>query len=438
MLKGLFLFPSIVRLVVKGSAAGLLVLVLAASSFAQNILRENSTFQPDSQVDANVPETIFSQQATAADGAEQVPNGGEGAFEFVADTASSAAVIDLSPALTDTRVIVPPEPGAAWFTVYIKNTGDMPGTRVLQAIDPPVAGVGLRLPVRRLTLLEVAGSDAAMIIERAEAFGSNVFRIIVPPMHTSVLAFHFDGVGPAPTLLAWTESALIAHNRQVSLLVGMIGGLFVAAMAFAGGATAFGGRPFVKWSALFLAALLSAFLTASQVFDDSWLTYFSGPYGLFALALSLAIVAGGRLINHVASFEAFWPSARYWADGLAIVVVMLGLAAWLGMPGAGLLVRILTVIGSAAAACYLIHCGHLGVAGARRVAPAAVLFALVTAVAAFRVTGLMGASVMADSVIAGFSAVGAILIALSCTVGSVDPTAAQLQAMRRAHLKDDI
>ena len=37
VLKGLFLFPSIVRLIVKGSPAGLLVLVLTASSFAQNL-----------------------------------------------------------------------------------------------------------------------------------------------------------------------------------------------------------------------------------------------------------------------------------------------------------------------------------------------------------------------------------------------------------------
>jgi hypothetical protein len=178
------------------------------------------------------------------------------------------------------------------------------------------------------------------------------------------------------------------------------------------GAAAFSGRLFVKWSALFLAALLFAFLTASRVFDDSWLTYFGGAYGLFSLVLSLALAADSRLIDHVASFEVFLSPARYWADRLAIVVIVLRLAAWLGTPGTGLLVRILTVIGSAAAAGYPTHCGRLGVAGARRVAPAATIFVLVTAVAAFRATGLMGASVMAHSVIAGFSAVGAVLIAL--------------------------
>ncbi len=181
-----------------------------------------------------------------------------------------------------------------------------------------------------------------------------------------------------------------------------------------------------------------AFLTSSRVFDDSWLTYFGGPYGLFALALSLAVAAGSRLVGHVASFEAFWSPARVWADRLAVGVVVFGLAAWFGTPGAGLLVRILTVIAAAAAAGYLTHCGRLGVAGVRRVAPAATIFALVTAVAAFRATGLMGAGIMAHSVIAGFSAVGAVLIALTGAVASAEPTVARLRAMRRAHLQDDI
>jgi diguanylate cyclase (GGDEF)-like protein/PAS domain S-box-containing protein len=396
--------------------------------------------EPDVGGQAALPEN---QAEPAAGEAIPMPNAAppdivQEAYEFAADIASGEAVIDMSSALEVTRVSDPAEPGAAWFTVYVQNTGDRLCARVLQAIDPPAAGLSLTPPTRRPTLLEVAESDGAVIIERAEAFGSNAFRFILPPSHESALALHFDGVGPAPTLLAWTESALVAHNRQISLLIGTVGGLFAAAMAFAGGAAAFGGRPFVKWSALFLGALLFAFLTSSRVFDDTWLTYFGGPYGLFALALSLAIAAGSRLIDHVASFEAFWSPARRWADRFAIAMIGLGLAAWFGAPGAGLLIRILTVMGAAAAAGYLTHCGRLGVAGARRVAPAVTIFALVTAVAAFRATGLMGAGVIANSVIAGFSAVGAVLVALTGAVASSEPTVARLRSMRRAHLKDDI
>ncbi len=434
--KGLFSLPFVTHMAV----AGFVAVALPNSAIGQEIPTESAASEPNIGGEILLPET---RQDTPTSNNVEVtdappPEINDELPSSVADIASGQAVIDMSSALAVSRVSDPAEPGAAWFTVYIKNTGDALGTRVLHAFDPPIAGVSITPPHRRPTLLEVAGSDGAVIIERAEAFGVNAFRIIVPPAHESALALHFDGVGPAPTLFAWTESALVAHNRQISLLVGTIGGLFAAAMAFAGGAAAFGGRPFVKWSALFLGALLMAFLTSSRVFDDSWLTYFGGPYGLFALALSLAVAAGSRLVDHVASFEAFWSPAREWADRLAIVVIVFGLAAWFGTPGAGLLVRILTVFAAAAAAGYLTHCGRLGVAGARRVAPAATIFALVTAVAAFRATGLMGAGVMAHSVIAGFSAVGAVLIALTGAVASAEPTVARLRAMRRVHLNDDV
>jgi diguanylate cyclase (GGDEF)-like protein/PAS domain S-box-containing protein len=436
------------RLVTKLAIAGFLTTVLVGLSFAQELSVESGDLEPNTGVEMLPPPTQPENQGEAqADGVggdtAQTPAAPQQQadaeiYDGVADVASDQAAIDLSAALATSRVSDPAEPGAAWFTVYIENTGDALSTRVLQAVDPPIAGVSILPPHRRPTLLEVAGSDGAVIVEHAQAYGPNTFRIIVPPGNESALALHFDGVGPAPTLFAWTESALIAHNRQISLLIGTIGGLFVAAAAFAVGAAAFGGRPFVKWSALFLGALLLAFLTSSRVFDDSWLTYFGGPYGLFALTLSLAVAAGSRLIDHVASFEAFWSPARLWADRLAVALIVLGFAAWFGIPGAGLLVRILTVIGGAAAAGYLTHCGRLGVAGARRVAPAATIFALVTAVAAFRATGAMGAGVMAHSVIAGFSAVGAVLIALTGAVASAEPTVARLRAMRRAHLTDDI
>jgi len=358
--------------------------------------------------------------------------------EPVADFSSDIAAIDVTAALAETRVSDPAEPGAAWFTIYVENSGENLQSRVLLSIDPPSAGLSLIAPGRRPTLIEVAGSDSAVIIERADAFGDNAFRIILPPSYETALALHFVGVGPAPTLFAWTESALIAHNRQISLLVGAVGGLLVAAFVFAAGAAVLLGRPFAQWAALFLGAVLFAFLSSVRLFDDTFLAAIGGPYGLFALALALAVASGSRLIDHVASYEAFWPPARRLADWLAIGIAILGVAAALGLPGAGLLVRILAVVGAAAAAGYLAHCGRLGVAGARRLAPAATIFALVTAVATFRALGFLGTGVLASSVIAGFSAVGAVLVALTGAVASAEPTVARLRAMRRAHLRDDM
>jgi diguanylate cyclase (GGDEF)-like protein/PAS domain S-box-containing protein len=390
------------------------------------------------QVFAQAPQDAVAPAAAPATPAAPSPPAPQQNMAPVADFAADAAVIDLGPALAATRVSDPAAPGAAWFTVYIENSSEDLVSRVLLAADPPGAGVSLFPLDRRPTLIEAAGSDAAVIIERAAAFGPNAFRVILPPSHSTALALHFDGVGPAPALLAWTESTLVAHNRQIALLSGSIGGLFVAALAFGAGAAMFGGRPFARWAALFLAALLFAFLTSARAFDDTWLTMFGGPYGVFAFALSLAIASASRLVDHVAPYEAFKPWARLWADRIAILIVVLGFAALFGVPGPGLFLRIAAVVGAAAAAGYLTHCGRLGVAGARRVAPAATIFALVTAVATFRATGILGTGIVAPAVISGFSAVGAVLIALTSAVASAEPTVARLRAMRQAHLQDDV
>jgi diguanylate cyclase (GGDEF)-like protein/PAS domain S-box-containing protein len=426
------------------AAVGLLLLLVGLPALAQQPLAGEAPQtgmtgpSPATPPVTAPPPVAAAPTAPAQPEADDVPAAAAPGPETVADYASQGAVIDLGPALAETRVTDPAQPGVAWFTVYVENSGNDLVSRVLLAVDPPGAGVSFSPPYRRPTLIEAAGSDSSVIIERAAAFGPNAFRVVLPPSHSTALALHFDGVGPAPTLLAWTETALIAHNRQIALLAGAIGGLFTAALAFAAGAAAFGGRPFAKWAAFFLASLLLAFLTSSRAFDDGWLTAFGGPYGLFALALSFSLAAGSRLIDHVAPYEAFRPWARLWADRVAILMVVFGVAALLGLPGVGLLLRLSAVVGAAAAAGYLTHCGRLGVAGARRLAPAATIFALVTAVATFRSLGLLGTGIMAPAIIAGFSAVGAVLVALTSAVASAEPTVARLGAMRQAHLQDDV
>ncbi len=335
--------------------------------------------------------------------------------------AAQDAVLDVRPSLAPETVSAPAEPGTAWFTIAVKNESVNLVSRVLVASNSPSSGLAL-MPLRvRPMLREVAASDSGVIIERANAFGKRAFRVILPAAHTATLALHFGGTLQRPSLFAWTESALIAHNRRAAILSGVIAGLLAAAAAFALGVAVITGRRFTIWGAAFLVALLFANLTAAGVFDEGWLSAPGGPYGLFAFALALAIAAGIRLIDFVASFEAARARSGLWRDRVAVAVVLLGAAAFVGVPGTGVAVRVLAVLGAAAAAGYLAHCGRLGVASARKMAPVVTIFALVTAAGAFQALGLFEGNLIAPAAIGGFSAAGALLLALACAAGTLEP-----------------
>ena len=339
----------------------------------------------------------------------------------VINFAAQDAVLDLRPSLAPERMSLPAEPGTAWFTVSVKNDSVNLVSRVLVASDSPSSGLALS-PLRvRPTLSEVAASDAGVVVERANAFGKRAFRIILPAAHSATLALHFNGTLQLPSLFAWTESALIAHNRRAAILSGVVAGLLAAAAAFALGVAAITGRRFTIWGAAFLVALLFANLTAAGVFDEGWLSAPGGPYGLFAFTLALAIAAGIRLIDFVASFEAARAGSGLWRDRAAVAVVLLGAAALVGVPGTGVAVRVLAVLGAAAAAGYLAHCGRLGVSSARKMAPVVTIFALVTAAGAFQALGLFEGNLIAPAAIGGFSAAGALLLALACAAGTLEP-----------------
>jgi diguanylate cyclase (GGDEF)-like protein/PAS domain S-box-containing protein len=226
------------------------------------------------------------------------------------------------------------------------------------------------------------------------------------------------------------------HNRQLSILEGLVSGLLIAAAAFAAGAAVLSGRLFARWAALFLAAIFVAELADVGLFDNSWLTAVAGPYGLSALAIAVALAAGIRLVDYIASFAAFSPRLEAQRDYFAIAILLTGVAAFAGIPLAGLLVRTLAVIGAAAAAGYLAHCGRLGIAGARRLAPAATIFALVTAAATFHAFGAFGANLVASGAIGGFSAAGALLVALATAV-PIEPAMERLRELREAHKGDE-
>lgn len=331
------------------------------------------------------------------------------------------AVINVRPLLAPETVSGPAEPGAAWFTIAVKNEGVRPVSRVLVAGDSPGAGLAIS-PLRvRPQLREVAASDPGVLVERANAYGKRAFRIILPAAHSATLALHFSGVLQRPSLIAWTESALIAHNRRAAVLSGVVAGLLAAAAVFSISLAVISGRRFTLWGAAFLTALMFANLIAAGVFDEGWLTLPGGPYGLLAFSLTLAMAAGIRLVDFVAPFEAAQPGSGIWRDRLAVAIILLGIAAFVGVPGTGLTVRIIAVLGAALAAGYLAHCGRLDIAAARKIAPAATIFALVTAAGAFQALGLFEGNLVAPAAIGGFSAAGALLLALACAAGALEP-----------------
>jgi PAS domain S-box-containing protein len=220
-------------------------------------------------------------------------------------------------------------------------------------------------------------------------------------------------------------------------LDGLIVGLLTAAALLSGAAALLSSRVFAGWTALFLFAILMAELTSAGFLDFTPLVALTGPYTLFALWTALAIAAGIRVVDYVAPFEAFWRKGAKWRDRIALAVIGLGIVAYASAPLAGLLVRILALAGAAAAAGYLAHCGRIGVAAARRLAPAATVFALVTAAAGLNALGAFGVNLTASSALSGFSAAGALLVALASTIPA-EHSVERLRGLHRAHRDDDL
>ncbi len=352
------------------------------------------------------------------------------------DFAAPQPVIDLGPSLIPERVAEPADPRGSWFTVEVQNRQAIPVARVLTSFSPPGSGLNSEPLPARPTIEQVVPSDQSVVVERAPAFGPNAFRVLLPPRRNSTLTLHFENATRRHPLLAWTEPALIANNRQTSILDGLIWGLLTACTILAAGSAALTSRPLAGWATLFLFSVLMADLTASGFLDSTGLAALTGPYALFALWTALAIAAAIRVVDYVAPFEAFWRDAQKWRDRAALAVIGLGIVAYAAAPIAGLLVRIAALLGAASAAGYLSHCGRIGVAAARRLAPAATVFALVTAAAALNALGFFGVNLTASAALAGFAAAGALLVALASTM-AVEHSVGRLRGLREVHEHDD-
>ena len=353
----------------------------------------------------------------AAYAASEIPSTAPGETTTTAlNLAAPEALLDLGASLSARDIRDPSDPDDAWFTVPVQNRGMTPVIRILAAAERPQAALAVSPTRTRPRLLETASSNPDIVLERSPGFGEHTFRLVIPPNNAGTLALHFQGVRTAPSLLAWTEAALVAHNRQYAVLTGLVSGLLIAATAFAVGSAILSKRAFPRWAALFLAAVVVGELSRTGFFDTSWLTAFAGPYALSAFALSVGLACGIWLVDYVAPFTSLSPKLGPWRDWVAIAILSIGVAAFIGLPYAGVTVRALAVIGAAAAAGYLAHCGRLGISGARRLAPAATIFALVTAAAMLNAFGFFGGNLVAPGAIGGFSAAGALLVALATSV----------------------
>jgi diguanylate cyclase (GGDEF)-like protein len=347
--------------------------------------------------------------------------------------AAREALLDIGPSLSARSVNDPADPEDAWFTVPVQNRSSTAVVRILVAADRPQSALASTPTRSRPTLLEGASSNPDVMIERAIGFGENAFRLVIPPNNQGTLALHFKGVREAPSLFAWTESGLAAYSRQSAIMAGLVSGLLIAAAAFATAIAVLSGRGFAGWAALFLAAIVVAELTRTGFFDATWFAVLGGPYGFLALALSASVASGIRLVDYVAPLAGVRSVLKRSRDLIAIAILMIGVAAFVGVPYAGVTVRAFAVGGAVAGAVYLANRGRKGSLGAKRLAPAAAIFAIVALAAAIHAFGLLGANVVAPGTIGGFSAAGALLVALVASL-AIEPAPAASQHSPHAHV----
>jgi diguanylate cyclase (GGDEF)-like protein len=349
------------------------------------------------------------------------------AANIVPKTAKDIHAIDFAgqqPVIDVRNVLIPYHPpsgaerdGSHWYMLNAVNDAVRPVTRILQTSQPP--GIGLRFfpASTRPEILQVASSESGIIIENTNAYGRKSFRITIPPATAGAIAIRLRNGSIEPTVLAWTEPAIAAHNRQLAILLAAVAGLIAAAAAIMAGVAVMTGHFAPRWTAIFIFAVLFTRLAGAGMFDASIATGVGGPYGIVAALACLALVAGAKLANHIVPLANVWPRyEKYFTWSLRSLVV-LALLAFVGIPGAAVLADVAVVFGTGAIAAYLIDRGRHGVQTARVVAPSAAIFSLVATAAAVGAFGGFGNNLVAPAAVGGFAAAGTVLLALAIAAG---------------------
>ncbi len=306
---------------------------------------------------------------------------------------------------------------SVWYMLTAVNASARPAIRVLQAGKPASAGLRFLPRPTRPAILGIASSDPSVIVEPASAYGRHAYSVTIPPRTSVALAFEISNAQSPPSLLAWTPSALAAHNRQLGIFLAAVAGLIFAAVAITGGLAVMTGHTVPRWAAATLTLVLLARLADSGLFDGNLATHVGGPYGLAAFFAGLAVAAGACLADSIVPIREELPWASRWFKAGMIVLVALAAFAYLGVPGATVMTDIAVVGGTAGIAAYLVHRGRYGSQPARVAAPSAAVFALVALAAAITTLSGAGDISIAPDLAGGFTAAGAVLLALAVAAG---------------------
>jgi diguanylate cyclase (GGDEF)-like protein/PAS domain S-box-containing protein len=305
----------------------------------------------------------------------------------------------------------------SWYIFTAANLSERPVTRVLRAGQPPDIGLGLIPLAHRPTILQVASTSPGVVIESSNAYGRHGFRITLPAGTVAPLAVRLESAPSPPSLLAWSEPALAAHNRQIAIFVAAVAGLIFAAAAITGGIAVITHHVAPRWAAVALFLMVLTRLAAVGMFDGSLVTGIGGPYGLTAMLAGLTLASGTRFVDLVVPLHELWPWADRWLRGTVIGLVVLSFAAYVGFPATALLTDIMLVGGPVAITAYLVHRGRLGSQPARILTPSAGLFVLLALAVTFAAAGGFGTTSLAPDLAGGFAAAGAILLALAVAAG---------------------
>ena len=304
--------------------------------------------------------------------------------------------------------------GSNWYLIRATNSAVRPSSRVFQATQTP----SLRILPRptRPAIVGVASSDSAVNIEKLNAYGRRAYRVIIPPATSVTIVVQVANASDPPSVRAWTEPALAAHNRQLAIFTTAIWALIGAAALMVGGLAVMLGHAPARWAALTLLLILLERLAETGLFDGSLATGVGGPYGLTAMFAGFSLAAGSRLADAIVPFHETWPRQVPWLTRTQLAIVGLSILAYIGIPGAALVCDALVVFGAGAISAYLVFRGRLGSQAAKVAIPSALVFTFVTLASAVATLGSNGDS-LATSAAGSFAAAGAILLALAVAAG---------------------
>jgi diguanylate cyclase (GGDEF)-like protein len=304
--------------------------------------------------------------------------------------------------------------GSNWYLIKATNSAVRPSSRVLQATQTPTLAF-LPRPTRP-AIVGVASSDSAVSIENLNAYGRRAYRVIIPPATSVEIVVQVANAAQPPSLRAWTEPALAAHNRQFAIFTTAVWALIGAAALMVSGLAVMLGHAPARWAALTLVLILLERLSETGLFDGSLATGVGGPYGLTAMFAGFSLAAGARLADAIVPLREIWPRHIQWLKRGEAVMIVLAILSYIGVPGTIIAVDALVLFGAPAVAAYLIYRGALGSQAAKVSIPSALVFACVTITSALAMLSSTGDS-LATSAAGSFAAAGSILLALAIAAG---------------------